>query len=526
MPAQTILPDPSQLDVLSLCAENTTITAEVITTAPAAPCPMCGHSSARVHSHYQRLVTDLPWHGIALRLRLQVRRFFCDHTPCPRHIFAERLPGVVAPYARRTDRLEHWFQVVGFALGGEAGARLLTELGLRASPDTVLTSIRAYEHPPRWIPHVLGVDDFAFRRRARYGTILVDLERRAVVDLLPDRTASTLAAWLRAHPGVEQISRDRGGDYAVGARQGAPRAVQGADRFHLLKNLTEVIASVLSRHTGALQRLPLASGTIATAPPRRAREAAQERTRQKMQRRFDTIQALAAKGMSHSGIARVLGLHRHTVTRYLATASCPVRPPKPRRPNLLDPYEPYLRERWQAGYRNGCELWREVVALGYPGTRGNVARWVAYRRQHDASDHPPHLTRGLTPRTAVGLLVRPMTQLSEKERSLRDALRHLHPDLQASSTALESFASLLRERRGAELVHWIEATEACDLPEVQAFATNLRRDLAAVERACTWSWSQGQVEGQVNRLKLLKRQMYGRAKFDLLRARVLYQAGS
>lgn len=233
MPKQSLVPDPDRLEVLSLRVEQETIILETRTRGETAVCPLCGRPSSRVHSRYRRVLADLPWQAIPARLLLWSRRFFCDTATCPRRIFTERLPSLAAPYVHRTHRLQAWLQHIAFALGGEPGARLLRQLGITGCGDTVLSRMRAQPLPAQPTPRILSIDDFALRRGRTYGSSLVDLERRHVVDLLPDRSGSGFAAWLAAHPGVEIISRDRSGEYAEGARLGAPQARQVADRFHL-----------------------------------------------------------------------------------------------------------------------------------------------------------------------------------------------------------------------------------------------------------------------------------------------------
>jgi transposase len=359
-----------------------------------------------VHSRYTRTLADLPWQGVPVRVRLRVRRFFCDTLACSRRIFTERLPGIVAPYGRRTERLTMWLTHIAFAVGGRAGTRLLRLLQVAASRDTLVRHMRAFPFADAPTPRVLSIDDFALRRGRTYGSILVDLERHSVVDLLPDRRAATFAAWLADHAGVEVICRDRSTEYAEGARQGAPDAVQVADRFHLVKNLGEVALRVLRRHAQLVQQVadPDDNGAL-SAPPRPDRAASRDRTRTLMRERFDAVQALAAEGMALSAIARALGLHRHTVQKYAGLTAAPERRHRTRAVRLLAPYEGYLVERWQSGCRNARALWREIAARGYPGKYRSVARLVAHlRTQEQAENAVPLPSPTLTPRRAVGLV--------------------------------------------------------------------------------------------------------------------------
>jgi transposase len=248
----TLLPDPVELRLDHLISESNAVTVVVETAREAVPCPDCQRPSRRIHSHYTRTLADLPWNGIAVRLRLHTRRFFCSSLTCSRRVFTERLPGTAGRYARRTLRFEEALQMLGLLVGGEPGARLAQKLGMRTSGDTLLRRTRQHTAAGPPTPRVLGVDDWAWKRGYRYGTVLVDLERHAVIDLLPDREAASLEHWLKQHSGVEVISRDRSNAYAEGASQGAPEAVQVADRWHLLRNVGEALQRVVEREAAHL----------------------------------------------------------------------------------------------------------------------------------------------------------------------------------------------------------------------------------------------------------------------------------
>lgn len=509
--------------------------------ASRATCPICGTWSEAIHSLYRRTIADLPWGLQAVRLHLRVRKFFCRLPTCARRVFTERLPTVVAPYARRTRRLTEVVRLLAFALGGEPGARIVERLGMATSPATLLRLIRRTATVTATTPRALGVDDWAQRKRHTYGTILIDLEQHRLVDLLPDRTADTLAAWLEDRPGIEIISRDRSGAYADGAARGAPDAMQVADRFHLTRNLGEVLDRCFNRYRAAIKEIERPDSPprtedeppvpIRPAPPRPSLEAEKERKRAARQARYTLIRERYLKGASISELARELKLHWKTVRKYAQADQCPERPLRPRRPRLLTPYEPYLLQRWDEGCHNGVRLYREIAAQGFSGSRIHVARFVAQLRRDQlanpatAASAIPVPAQGLTPRDATWLVIRPVQERTLAEQAARDQLTQLAPDLERVVILGERFLGLLRQRQGDQACdQWLTDAVASAVPELRRFAIKLKQDLAAVRAACREAWSNGQTEGQVHKLKLLKRSMYGRAKFDLLRLRLLNAA--
>lgn len=552
MLAKLLLPMASlRLDDVAMSERTVMVT--VASTSQQAECPSCGQVCHRGHSQYTRTLRDLPVSGQCVQLRLQVRRFFCDNPLCVRKTFTERLPDFAPKSARRTKRLAELQTVIGRALGGEAGARLVRHLAMPTSPDTLLRITRWQPPQAAATPRVLGIDDWAWKKGRQYGTILVDLERHRPVELLPDRTAETLAAWLHAHPGVEIISRDRSGAYAQGATQGAPKAVQVADRWHLLTNLREAIQRLLDRHHRSLPVLrpePATAGqpapapsivapeTPALAPPAAAQpphtQAArlhQERRARRLER-FNQVVTLRQRGVSIRAIAQQVGVARATVYRYLAADSFPELAKRQPAPSILDPWAPYLRQRWDAGCHNGSRLWREIQAQGYRGSRGPLSDWVAARRKtlppptataEAGSPHAPAPVTGrrLSARQAAWLVVKPPHALTGAEEEALTTMCQAQADIEQAYTLAQSFGQMVRERQCQVFDSWIASAQATEIDELKSFAAHLRRDKRAVVAALALPWSNGQVEGQVNRLKLIKRTMYGRASFDLLRQRVL-----
>lgn len=504
--------------------------------------PICKDLSSRVHSHYERTLQDLTLADFSLALHLQVRKFFCMTPSCIRRIFTERLPEVTRPWARRTNRLAEALSAIALALGGAAGMRLCQQLGYSLSRNSLLRLI--YKLPPPVIttPKTLGVDDFAFRRGQNYGTLLVDLDQHQPIALLPDREAETLADWLEQHPGIEVLSRDRSKAYKQGMSKGAPDAIQVADRFHLLKNLAETLDSFFATQTPALnavdrdqqQQLRQAMVVRPTSPTTQQQQAQQRRTRRLEQ--YERIHSLRQQGVSVRDIAHHLGIGKRTVFYYLASPQFPERKPRPRYSghSCLGPYKPYLLEQWTGKRGQTKQLFAQIQQQGYQGSYLTVARYTHRLRQmqrqqlneQDGRGHAPRINEAqsppLTTRRATKLALQRPEQQQHEDESLVAQLKAHHPDIETAITLSRGLAHLVRQQQPDLLDSWLEQAANSPLPQFQKFAQSLQEDDAAVKAGVTLATNNGQVEGQVNRLKMLKRQMYGRAGFDLLRRRVLF----
>jgi transposase len=395
MKIEALLGLPEGLEVVDGDVANQVITLTIISTQQNPSCPLCGRSASRVHSHYRRQLTDMSCAGRRVRFILHVRKFFCDEQTCVRKIFTERLVPFIQPWARVTTRFFQAMEDIGLATSGMLGARLGDRLGMPASWMTILRRVMA--RPSATVKRVvqLGLDDFSFRRGRTFGTILVDLQSHHVIDLLPDRSVETVSAWMRAHPEIRLVSRDRGGDYA----SAAPQARQCADRFHLLQNLGETLEGALARHlashrnhqTAQFTATPL-QGAQARLPAKLSPQEAQQKQARREERlaRNQQVMARLQLGFSQMAIAERVGIGHATVSRWLESGMFPEQHPRPRK-TALEPHLPFLYERWEAGCHTIAQLYRELVARGYTqsyrSTHKQLVRLLPEGRKNAQTSH-------------------------------------------------------------------------------------------------------------------------------------------
>lgn len=505
-----------------------------------AVCPRCQNISSRVHSYYSRSPADLPSSGRRVQLVLRVRRFRCRTPECQQQTFAERLPALPVS-ARQTSRLGTILESLAVVLSGEAGSRLALQFGIAVSADTLLRRAKKQiAMPPT--PRVLGVDDFAFRRGHTYGTILLDLTTHKPVDLLPDREAETLANWLCTHPGVQIVSRDRGGTYAEGVRKGAPGAIQVADRWHLLTNLGEVVQALLTRHLLAFRRKKASnahhsdSQTQRPGPPIKqpvkvtpALASIQEAREEERFARYEQVIALRMQGMSHQAIADHLGMGHATVERWLKEGQFPKRKAR-EQASQLDPFFPYIQLRRSQGCYNMVQLHYELRERGYQGSYAGMRHILLrvfpkeqkWQRTPAVKKEDPLVS--LSSREAMWLFLRQPDHLTQREHLLVEHLCQMHEEVAVAYHLVQQFTLMVRERKGGQLDAWLEAVTQSPLRDLHPFVKGIKSDIEAVEAGLILPWSNGPVEGKINKLKSIKRSMYGRSAFPLLRQKVLKAA--
>ncbi|MGW2254772.1 ISL3 family transposase [Kitasatospora sp. NPDC001660] len=504
------------------------------------PCPGCGTRSGRAHSRYGRRLADAPCGGRGVVIELSVRRLFCDNRECLRVTFVEQIDGLTCRYGRRTPVLQRLLSALGVVLAARAVVRLALLLGVTVSRMTVLRLVMALPDPAWTTPRVLGIDEFATRKGRRYGTILVDCETHQPLDLLPDRDVDSVAAWLREHPGVEIICRDRATVFADGAHTGAPNAQHCADKWHVWHNLGEAVERLVSRHRSLLRDLvepaPEPEPPELVPPPIETIEAVDAPPEPYPQGKFldrlrDTHAAVRAhveQGLSLRETARRLGLGRNTVRKYARAASpeAMLHGQWQNRSSKLDRFKPYLDQRIAEGCTNVSRLHRELQERGAQCSYSTLRDYVRPLRPDRAAGSTPPIARPPSPRQATGWIMSHPDHLREGDQQQLKTLLARSPELTAAAGHVRTFATIMTNREGGRLRHWIADVCADEQAGLAGFAAGLLPDLDAVVYGMSTDWSSGPGEGRVNDLKALKRSMFGRAKPPLLRKRLLLTAAS
>ncbi len=538
----SILHLPAGITITSIHPSTTELVIRVACQALSMPCPECHQPSTRIHGNYERTVADLPCAGRNVLLLLTVRKFVCTTPTCPHKIFTERLPGLVSSYGRMTLRLIVLVQSLGLVAGGQMGTRQADRTGITTTPSTLLRHLMRLPAPVTRAVRVLGVDDFAWKKRFTYGTIMVDLERRKIIDVLADRESATVEAWLKAHPEIDVVSRDRGKEFAKAATLGAPQAQQVVDRFHVVKNFSEVLREILGHCRAEIRQGEAPVPQLEKAKEEHTRPLPtvamwQQRTPIRVKKvhqarqasrddRYEQMTILRAQGLTQKEVAKRMGMSEKAVRTWLKRGAAPTNERKFRRRSIFDPYAAYVLQRWQEGTREAKQLYEEIQAQGFPGTVRIVQRFVQALR-----DEPEKISLG--PATAVErfsanaatwLFIRDPAQLTAEKLAELELICQYSETARLTYALTQQFLTMLRLRRGQEFERWLEAVETSQIAELRRFAHSLCQDKDAVVAGLTLSVSNGPVEAQVQKLKLVKRSMYGRAKLPLLRQRLLHAA--
>jgi transposase len=495
-------------------------------------CPCCYQPSYRVHSCYHRFLKDLPWSNVPVLIHLKARRFFCNTFNCKRKIFTERIPELLMPYSRATNRLINSLRAIGFTSGGEEGCKLVKSLGMHISADSLLRIIRRTPEPVIEPSTIIGVDDWAFKKGMRYGTIIINQKASKVIEILPDRDSETLETWLKEHPEISCVTRDRSYTYKNAIENILPNAVQIADRWHLIKNLLETIQLFLLNHNQMLIETAKSISAefviekscipeIAKEPEIKSKKDTETKYRRdKKLQRFNKVKTLSSKGLTPGEIEKKVKISRKTLLKYLSMESLP----EDIRHSKLHEFKPYLEKRWQEGCHNTKYLWQEISAQGFKGGYTTVKYFIKRRKREKGKvmsyqNSPRHFLK--SSKETAFILIAEEKDLGEKDKRFRNKLFELFPESAFVSKIAKDFKNILKNNDLNGFFCCFEEMMNAG-KEFSRFAQGLRNDWKAVQAAVTSKWSNGKTEGHVNRLKLIKRKMYGRAKFDLLRKRVIY----
>lgn len=534
-----IIPSKVRIKVCSFTAHKGSLLINASACQSGSYCPACHKKSIRIHSKYYRELSDLPISGSSVRIKLMSRKFFCDNSSCPRKIFTERFTHEIRPHGRRLIRSSNLLCKMALELGGNKGATISRFIGIPISPSTILRIIRRFDIPEKtMISGIIGVDDWAFKKGNTYGTIIVDLTNKEVIDLLPDRSQDSLAKWLKNHPEIRIVSRDRYGPYAMGIQQGAPQAIQVADRFHLLMNLGEATKRMLQSRGKILKEAfnlynnqpqpesPDKQGQQMEETPPELTEDDPVIINPKRQHKFDKVKELHGKGYSIRTIARSVKSHRHTVKKYIYMEKLSKR--RNRRSTNFDAFQAFVlsKNNTEKTYK---DLYHAILSQGFKGGYSqfcNNMNDLSRRHKVILKSSPVKLTPIKTwSTTKLSLIIyKDKNELNNEDRQFLELLYNNSPEIRETGKLVESFKKLFQSKEDGSLKHWIDGA-INSKSGIKTFAKNLIKDFDAVNNAIITPYSNGQVEGQINRLKNIKRAMYGKASFQLLRKMVLANSG-
>ena len=518
MEVKTLFLDPSIFRLVSIDPAPSNILLHLIPLSSSARCPECGEVSSRIHSRYVRTPMDLPWSQCPVRLMITSRRFFCDNPACSRRIFTEPFPNALERYARQTNRLRNYLLELTPATSAEAAARVARTIGIPVSGDSLIHQQRQ-EQFIFTQPQIIGVDEFAFRRGQVYGTLIVDLDKHQPVAVLDSDQAEPFSAWLKAHHGIEIITRDRDASYALAGRLAAPGAIQVADRFHLVRNAGEALKTLYQSRSWKMTANEVNQGPTTESPNTETPSAPTPQPTPRKLARWQEVQKRKTAGFTMKAIAIELGMGCHTVKRYFSMESPPVYI-RAQCPTIINPFLPHLRERWEEGCHDGRQLYREIVKLGYPGKQTQVYMALYPWRKGRGLHLPP-------PQPALPLsrwVLCQRDRLKPEEKDDLETILLLNPPLAEGYRLKEWFLEIINQKDVNGLFTWLKEAANSGLKAFQGMAGGIQRDIEAVINALVLHWSNAQCEGQICRVKLIKRAGYGRAKLDLLRQRILHRA--
>jgi transposase len=485
-------------------------------------CPLCNELSSRVHSYYARRIMDLPMVGCQTLLILNTRKFYCLNTNCIRKVFAERFSEHIINRKTVTKRLNEKFLKIASLMGGNGGVRICQLMNIPVSSSTLIRLIHQQPLEQSTVPKVLGIDDWAFKKGTRYGTIIVDLEKRKIIDLLPDREALSVEKWLKEHPGVEIVSRDRYSNFANGVKNASPSIKHVADRWHLLKNLGDAMQKALDRNVVSL-KVARQQKNIKTHKEIEPQPVEENEINENgvIGKKFSQVKQMLLEGHSIKKIARDTGVTRITIRKW---KSYDVLPPK-RSPKMTNMhlYDETVRKMLAENPTlETKDVLQKITEMGYKGSRSvgyeNISKLRGRKMTNTACSLPSLFW---VPPKSSNLFYIDKRRLSTEEKTFVNTICTESKEIKKAAKLIRKFKSMLKKKDSTLLKPWIENAISSNIKEIKGFAKGLLSDIEAIENGVKLPWSNGPVEGLVNKLKIIKRQMYGKASFELLRKRLV-----